>query len=217
MSFFPQILPQIERNKGMLHTVCILAKKNRESLKFYDEYEWLIGSSNIYQFTVYDSSSLAPPSVDVHSPIVYQDGNYYLVAMCKQFQSFPVQKLQFWKNGEPVGEITKDKELPLYLHAHSGTESKGHFRSSDAVNGQLERQKPWSEMLSRNKPNQHRKRTIIHCHCSHVQKSRINRLVWKWHCYSLVLIRKRYWRLFLRPVRSKRSALEWNVFRIDTL
>ena len=110
---------------------------NRKSLKFYDEYEWLIGSSNIYQFTVYDSPSTAPPSVDVHSPIVHQDENYYLVAMCKQFQSFPVQKLQFWKNGEPVGEMTKDKELPLYLTAHSGNESKGHFRSSKVINGHV--------------------------------------------------------------------------------
>ena len=74
--------------------------------------------------------------------------------MCKQFQSFPVQKLQFWKNGEPVGEMTKDKELPLYLTAHSGTESKGYFRSSKVTNGHvkvnLERRDLKSEMLSRN-------------------------------------------------------------------
>ena len=136
---------------------------NRKSLKFYDEYEWLIGSSNIYQFTVYDSLSTAPPSVDVHSPIVYQDDNYYLVAMCKQFQSFPVQKLQFWKNGEPVGEITKDKELPLYLTAHTGIESKGH---SEIIQGHViinpERWDLLSEMLSKNKSNYHRKRSFIH-------------------------------------------------------
>ena len=71
----------------------------------------------------------------VHSPIVYQDNNYYLVAMCKQFQSFPVQKLQFWKNGEPVGEITKGETL--YLTAHTGIESKGHFRSSEVINGHV--------------------------------------------------------------------------------
>ena len=74
--------------------------------------------------------------------------------MCKQFQSFPVQKLQFWKNGEPVGEITKDKELPLYLTAHTGIESKNHFRSNQVIDGHViihpERRDFLSEMLSRN-------------------------------------------------------------------
>ena len=65
------------------------------SIRFYDEFELFIGESNIFQLTVFSTTRNEPPVLDHFNPIVYDDNQYYLIALCTQPDTYPLKQIQF--------------------------------------------------------------------------------------------------------------------------
>ena len=89
------------------------------SLKFYDNYGYFIGESNIFQLSVFAEEKYAVPVVDTFDPIVLDDGKFYLIAICSQPDTYPLKKIQFAdSNGLAYSPASIDKEVGLYMNAN---------------------------------------------------------------------------------------------------
>ena len=88
------------------------------SVKFYDNYGLFIGESNIFQLSVFAEEKQTVPVIDTFDPIVLDDGNFYLIAICSQPDTYPLKKLQFVDTkGLAYSPASLDKEVGLYMKA----------------------------------------------------------------------------------------------------
>ena len=88
------------------------------SIRFYDEFELFIGESNIFQLTVFSTTRNEPPVLDHFNPVVYDDNQYYLIALCTQPDTYPLKQIQFSDINDNRLSVSKlGKEVALYMNA----------------------------------------------------------------------------------------------------
>ena len=120
------------------------------SIKFYDEFELFIGESNIFQLTVFSTTQNEPPVLDHFNPTVFDDDQYYLIALCSQPETYPLKQIQFSDVNDNSLSVAKlGREIALYMNAEQAStlplssvrcnqlDSNDNVITSVKLNGQL--------------------------------------------------------------------------------